>query len=115
MGAFPTRITSDEYAMADTLVIDEGGIDLMLDGDSVMAASFEGLDIFRVMADMLTEDRIKPVKMSQATFDATMAGIKAETLEATKEDIAEGREYLERNIIANLYTLKVISDTLAAK
>lgn len=56
MGTYNTQITSDEYAMGDTLVIDEGGIDVLLNGEQEIAVSFEGLDPIRLMYDIMPED-----------------------------------------------------------
>lgn len=78
MGSFNTRITTDEYAMADTMVIDEGGIDLLLDGDQVIAASFEGLDPLKLMFDIMPEEE--------------RGGHSAEELEAHKKDVIAIRE-----------------------
>jgi len=108
VGAFPTRITSDEYAMADTLVIDEGGIDLMLDGDSVMAASFEGLDPFQIMWEILPEDYAPPTGVSQEAWDSGIEESFEAKEESSPEEIAEAVDFLSRALVGSLLNLAIL-------
>lgn len=48
--------SSDEYASAETMLIDEGGIDLFIDGECELSASFEHLDPFELAYRVLPED-----------------------------------------------------------
>lgn len=110
MGSFNTRITTDEYAMADTMVIDEGGIDLLLDGDQVIAASFEGLDHFQIMRHIVPEDLLKPKDMTQVKFEELLVQIKAESEGATKEEREKGIDMLQRTIVGSLITLALLKE-----
>lgn len=108
MGAFPTRITSDEYAMADTLVIDEGGIDLLLDGDSVMAASFEGLDPYRLMFEILPEDFVPQSTFTQEEWNNAVAEATESKENATEEEIAEALDLASNILVSTLYNIAIL-------
>lgn len=108
MGVHNTRITSDEYAMADTLVIDEGGIDLLQDGDSVLAASFEGLDPFQLMFDILPEDFRLPSHLTKEGWEAALEETRKDAYEASRKEIDEGIEEMQNAIYAALWTLAIV-------
>jgi hypothetical protein len=93
--------------------IDEGGIDLLLDGDQVIAASFEGLDIFEVMRHILPEDRIKPEDVSEEDFLEDIAEVRAELAECSRETLLEAKTNGERDIITSLVVLAFINAELA--
>lgn len=50
---------------AESIVIDEGGIDLKIDGETIVGASFEGLDSYQLAYAVLPENFIVP---SRNTF-----------------------------------------------
>lgn len=50
------KTSSEEYASAEEMLIDEGGIDLFIDGIPELSASFEGLDPFELAYRVLPED-----------------------------------------------------------
>lgn len=52
----PVQTTSNEYASADTMIIDEAGIDLQIDGETELGASFENLDSFQLAYAVLPTD-----------------------------------------------------------
>jgi hypothetical protein len=40
---------------AETIVIDEGGVDLKIDGETIISASFDGVDHFQLAYEVLPE------------------------------------------------------------
>lgn len=48
--------SSNEYASADEMLIDEAGIDLFIDGNLELGGSFENLDSFQIAYAVLPED-----------------------------------------------------------
>lgn len=52
----PVATTSTEYASADTMILDEAGIELLIDGEMELGASFENLDSFQLAYAVLPED-----------------------------------------------------------
>jgi hypothetical protein len=44
-----------EAPYAETLIVDEGGIDLKVDGETIISASFEGLNPFQIAYEVLPE------------------------------------------------------------
>jgi len=51
----PVSSSSTEYASADTMIIDESGIDLFIDGELELGGSFEALNPFQVSYAVLPE------------------------------------------------------------
>jgi len=51
----PVSTSSTEYASADTMIIDESGIDLFIDGELELGGSFEALNPFQVSYAVLPE------------------------------------------------------------
>lgn len=45
---------------AESIVIDEGGIDLKIDGETIIGASFEGIDNFQLAYEVLPEHFLLP-------------------------------------------------------
>jgi hypothetical protein len=48
--------SSEEYASAEEMVIDEAGIDLFINGELELGGSFENLDSFQLAYAVLPED-----------------------------------------------------------
>lgn len=48
--------SSEEYASAEEMVIDEAGIELLIDGQIELGGSFENLDSFQLAYAVLPED-----------------------------------------------------------
>jgi hypothetical protein len=48
--------SSEEYASAEEMVIDEAGIDLFINGELELGGSFENLDNFQLAYAVLPED-----------------------------------------------------------
>lgn len=48
--------TSGEYASAEEMLIDEAGLDLFINGEVELGASFENLDSFQLAYAVLPED-----------------------------------------------------------
>lgn len=49
------KTSSEEYASAETMLIDEGGIELLIDGEIELGGSFENLDNFELAYRVLPE------------------------------------------------------------
>lgn len=49
-------VENDGIPSAETMMLDEGGIDLKIDGETHLSASFEGLDPFELAFRVLPED-----------------------------------------------------------
>lgn len=77
------------YDVADGIIIDEGGIDLLVDGEPRLAVSFYGLDPYELMYAILPEDFELPEHMSKADWNECVAEL--ETIRGTidEEDIPE--------------------------
>lgn len=54
---------------AESIVIDEGGIDLKIDGHTIIGASFEGLDSYRLAYEVLPETFILPPDSPAEQFE----------------------------------------------
>ena len=52
----PVATTSTEYASADTMILDEAGVELLIDGEMELGASFENLDSFQLAYAVLPTD-----------------------------------------------------------
>lgn len=50
----------EEIQYAETMVIDEGGIDLQIDGTSVLSASFDNVDNYQLAYEVLPESFVFP-------------------------------------------------------
>lgn len=49
------KTSSEEYASAEEMLIDEGGIELLIDGEIELGGSFENLDNFELAYRILPE------------------------------------------------------------
>lgn len=49
------KTSSEEYASAEEMLIDEGGIELLIDGEIELGGSFENLDNFELAYRVLPE------------------------------------------------------------
>lgn len=49
------KTSSQEYASAETMLIDEGGVELLIDGEIELGGSFENLDNFELAYRVLPE------------------------------------------------------------
>lgn len=61
--------TDGELAYADEITIDEAGIDLRIDGEIELGASFEGIDNYALALDVLPEDFELPDDVTKELFD----------------------------------------------
>lgn len=52
----PVATTSTEYASADHMILDEAGVELLIDGEMELGASFENLDSFQLAYAVLPVD-----------------------------------------------------------
>jgi hypothetical protein len=57
---------------ADLMVIDEGGIDLKVDGETILGASFEGIDPFQIAYEVLPEHYLLPEDVTGPEFELTV-------------------------------------------
>lgn len=48
--------SSEEYASAEEMIIDEAGLELLIDGNIELGGSFENLDPFQIAYAVLPED-----------------------------------------------------------
>ena len=48
--------SSKEYVSAETMMLDEGGVELLIDGEIVLGGSFENLDNFELAYRVLPDD-----------------------------------------------------------
>lgn len=48
--------SSKEYVSAETMLLDEGGVELLIDGEIVTGGSFENLDNFELAYRVLPDD-----------------------------------------------------------
>ena len=79
----PVSSSSTEYASADTMIIDESGIDLFIDGELELGGSFEALNPFQVSYAVLPEHFDFTGVEEDAAFEAEVAGAcRKEQLEA---------------------------------
>lgn len=108
MGTYNTQITSDEYAMGDTLVIDEGGIDVLLNGEQEIAVSFEGLDPYRLMFDILPEDYVPQSTFTQEQWDTSVAEAIESKATATEEEIAQALDIASNILVSTLYNIAIL-------
>jgi hypothetical protein len=51
----PAEDLDSEAPYAESFTIDEGGIDLKIDGDLIISAAFEGIDPFQLAYEVLPE------------------------------------------------------------
>lgn len=56
LSTYKVQGDSDELAYADTMVIDEAGIDFLIDGEYELCASLEGLDPYQIAYDIMPKD-----------------------------------------------------------
>jgi hypothetical protein len=54
--ALDVETSSEEYASAETMLIDEAGVELLIDGEIQLGGSFENLDNFELAYRVLPED-----------------------------------------------------------
>lgn len=62
-------LTDGELAYADEITIDEAGIDLRIDGETELGASFEGIYPYALALDVLPEDFDLPDDTDKAMFE----------------------------------------------
>lgn len=63
---------NEEIMYADEFVIDEGGIDLKVDGECVLGVSFDHVDNFQLAYEVLPEHFTFPDKESGEEWHATL-------------------------------------------
>ena len=80
--------SSKEYVSAETMMLDEGGVELLIDGEIVTGGSFENLDNFELAYRVLPDD-----------WEAHEEWDGENILPISTEDL------LENNIYRCLYTL----------
>jgi len=57
---------------AETIVIDEGGVDLKIDGETIISAAFEGLDPFQLAYEVLPQEFGFPDAETREEWHATL-------------------------------------------
>ena len=89
--------TSGEYASAEEMLIDEAGIDLLIDGQVELGGSFESLDNFQLAYAVLPEDfehEDEDHAFSEADLVGTMEDYHLEsTIWVMSRELAKRRGY----------------------
>jgi hypothetical protein len=85
---------------AEVMVIDEGGIDLKVDGETIISASFDKIDPFQLAYSVLPESYILPDDVSRSDWEGT--------LQALTDDEGWNDEDLE-------YTMRLFLTALARR
>lgn len=83
---------------AESIVIDEGGVDLKIDGETIISASFDGIDPYRLAYEVLPESFGFPFpqKETEDQWHATLAELVKET---GNDDFAD----VEIELLARLF------------
>jgi hypothetical protein len=97
------------YDVADGIIIDEGGIDLLVDGEPRLAASFNDLDTFELMYAVLPEDFELPAYLSKNAWRERLGELQ-ETAEEAK-DLSE--EDFEQAVVSVEVTIRGLLESLA--
>jgi hypothetical protein len=98
----PVATTSTEYASADTMILDEAGIELLIDGEMELGASFENLDSFQLAYAVLPEDFDSSGLEQHMAYENAVAqtAYTEEELEASiwvfSQELAKRRGYLRK-------------------
>jgi hypothetical protein len=75
---------------AETIVIDEGGVDLKIDGETIISASFDGVDHFQLAYEVLPESYTFSNPEDRESWDEMVTQCAVETgtpSDLTDEDI----------------------------
>lgn len=96
------------YAAADTMIVDEGGIDLKVDGDFICSASFKDVDPFQLMYAIIPEDFELPGNLTKAEWDSAIAGIRDEVPGASRKELEEVIAQAELAARTALQTLALV-------
>lgn len=108
--------TDGELAYADTITIDEAGIDLSIDGEIELGASFEGIDPYALALDVLPEDFDLPEDVTMEFFNQSVGGwLNTYYATESEEKKAEGIQSFEMTARLFLTVLKIIRDNAAAE
>lgn len=86
--------SSEEYASAEEMLIDEAGIDLLIDGQIELGGSFEGLDNFQLAYAVLPED------FEVEDTDSFVASLERDYLKELDEDGLENVIWLHSQELA---------------
>lgn len=108
--------TDGELAYADSITIDEAGIDLSIDGEIELGASFEGIDPYALALDVLPEDFDLPEDVTMDFYNQSIGGW-LNTYYATEgeEKRAEAVQGFEMTARLFLNVIKIIRDNEAAE
>jgi hypothetical protein len=60
---------------AESIVIDEGGIDLKIDGETIIGASFEGIDSYQLAYELLPEHYLLPRELTAGEHQSGLEGL----------------------------------------
>lgn len=93
--------SSEEYASAEEMIIDEAGIELFIDGHIELGGSFENLDNFQLAYAVLPEDFDTTGHEEYAGYEVEIANTCSEwELETTiwifSQELAKRRGYAKK-------------------
>lgn len=94
--------SSNEYASAEEMVIDEAGIELLIDGQIELGGSFENLDSFQLAYAVLPEDFILEdsstflVSLEQAFIDDCTDEDLEQAIWMHSQELAKRRGYAKK-------------------
>lgn len=83
----PAEHGEEDFAYADQLVIDEGGIDLKSGGETVISASFDKLDPFQLAYEVLPETYILPADLTGPEDEESIQALSVMVEEVTDEEL----------------------------
>ena len=96
------------YAAADEMIVDEGGIDLKVDGDFICSASFKDVDPFQLMYAIIPEDFELPEFIDKEEWDQAQRTMLEAIPEATEEEKQRAIDQAETTARAALDTLAAL-------
>ena len=96
------------YAAADEMIVDEGGIDLKVDGDFICSASFKDVDPFQLMYAIIPEDFELPEFIDKEEWDQAQRTMLEALPEATEEEKQRAIDQAETTARAALDTLAAL-------
>jgi hypothetical protein len=109
---------SEYYTVADGMIVDEGGIDLLIDEEPICAVSFKDIDPFKLMYDVIPEDFDLPDHLSKNQWRERLGELQETAREAkdlSAEDFEQAVLSLETTIRGLLEALAIMNKWEAKK